>query len=359
MSNQLSITEQIFSLEKKFNGQNAFALKFENECLFAKQLITKNDFTMSTAQNNPASLKAAILNVAAIGISLNPAMAHSYLVPRDGGICLDISYKGMVKLATDSGSISYAKAVLVYKGDDFKANGPFDLPDHQYDPFNADRINASNPLDNLAGGYCAAKLPDGSYIIDFMTAGEILEVRDSSKAKNGPWKGKWSGEMAKKTLIKRASKSWPQSNGRERLDTAIQVLNEHEGDEEIITASASDYLTPSKEQTETYLEMAKGDSVDFWLWYRDLDQRIQAALPNCEFEPRQKGKMMAMFNSALKDGRERLEEWCINFQAVCESDDEIGGAEILEELPANQVQALIDAMPTELSMFAQSITTGE
>jgi hypothetical protein len=32
--------------------------------------------------------------------------------------------------------------------------------------------------------------------------------------------------MMKKTVIKRASKLWPKS---ERLDTAVQVLNEHEG----------------------------------------------------------------------------------------------------------------------------------
>lgn len=108
-----SITDELVALEPHFNKQNAYALKFESECLFAKQQLLKNDYTLTAAQNNPAALRAAILNVAAIGISLNPALAHAYLVPRSPGsakdasgryvskpaqVCLDISYRGLVKL---------------------------------------------------------------------------------------------------------------------------------------------------------------------------------------------------------------------------------------------------------------------
>ena len=35
--------------------------------------------------------------------------------------------------------------------------------------------------------------------------------------------------MGKKTLVKRAANAWPQHGQRERLDKAIDVLNEHEG----------------------------------------------------------------------------------------------------------------------------------
>ena len=110
----MMIVDELIKLEKPFDGQNNFGLVFKSECLFAKQQITKESFTLDTAVNNPASLRSAILNVAAIGISLNPSLAHAYLVPRDGAICLDISYRGLVKLATDAGAIEWAKAVLVY-----------------------------------------------------------------------------------------------------------------------------------------------------------------------------------------------------------------------------------------------------
>lgn len=219
--NQLVVVENLVALEKPFTAQNAFGLKFSAECLFAKQLILKNNTTLSTAANNPNSLRNAILNVAAIGISLNPANALAYLVPRDGSICLDISYRGMVRLATDGGNVDWAKAVLVYEGDTFEWNGPAEPPTHKADVFDSNRIDASAPLKGLKGGYCIAKLTGGGYMVETMSADEILKVRDTSKAKNGPWSGPFAGEMAKKTLVKRASKSWPQSGGRERLDRAV------------------------------------------------------------------------------------------------------------------------------------------
>ena len=88
--------------ESKFmelDAANGSLVDFAQECLFARQQLLKNEFTLKTAANNPNSLQAAVLNVAAIGISLNPASAHAYLVPRDGAICLDISYRGLSKLS--------------------------------------------------------------------------------------------------------------------------------------------------------------------------------------------------------------------------------------------------------------------
>lgn len=346
-------------LEKPFAAKNAFSLAFESECHFAVQQIIKQKYTLDTARNNQTSLKNAIMNVAAIGISLNPAQAHAYLVPRDGAICLDVSYRGLVKLATDSGAIEWAKAVLVYEGDVFEWRGPAEQPLHKADVFNTERMNAAEPMDHLKGGYCLAKLSDGSYMVDVMTAAEILEVRQSSKAytsgKPCPWKGKWSGEMAKKTLVKRASKSWPQSSGRERLDHAIEVLNEHEGLHEDIIAEPSDYMQPSKEQTETYLELAKGDSVDFWLWYRDLDQRIQSALPGCEFPRGEKGKMMAFFNSQIEDGRTKLDSWIDLARAACDQHDDVGFLEIVEDMPAPHIDAIIDGLNMEYAVFARGL----
>lgn len=225
--------------DRDFAERNAFGLKFEAECHFAKQQILKNDFTLKTAQQNPGSLHSAILNIAAIGVSLNPAIKHAYLVPRDGSICLDISYRGLIKLACDSGAITAAKAELVhgprgeYSGDSYKWKGPMAAPEHEADPFHPDRINGQDPLENIIGGYCIAILPCGTTMTEQMSAAEIFAVRQSSKAftsgKACPWKGAWSGQMGKKTLVKRAANAWPQHGQRERLDKAIDVLNEHEG----------------------------------------------------------------------------------------------------------------------------------
>ena len=58
--------------------------------------------------------------------------------------------------------------------------------------------------------------------------------------------------MAKKTIIKRASKTWPQSDKNDRLAQAINVLNQHEGftDDAIdVTPREIDYITEDQ-QTE-------------------------------------------------------------------------------------------------------------
>lgn len=356
MGNEVNISQLLVDCQPKFNRQNAFGLKFESECLFAKQQLMKNDFTLRTAANNQGSLQAAILNVAAIGISLNPALTHAYLVPRDGAVCLDISYRGLVKLATDSGAIKWAKAVLVYEGDEFVWRGPNEAPKHEADVFDEKRIDAANPLQNIKGGYCIAKLTDGDVLVEVMTAGEILAVKETSKAKAGPWAGKWAGEMAKKTLVKRAYKSWPQSDGRERLDTAIEILNQHEGleDEPIRTG---EFLRPSKEQTETYLALAKdGEPVDFWIWFQAQDDRIRASLPGCTFERGQKQKMMAFFEAQLKAGRETFNTWAADLLALCESDDSHGVVEFMGEMTEAQREALLATLNTTHRYYVEQTT---
>lgn len=190
---------------------------WEKESQFAMQLFQKNDFLTKTAIANPVSAQNAIINVAAIGITLNPASKLAYLVPRDGMVCLDISYMGLLHLAQSTGSIKWGQCKLVYSNDTYESNGLDTAPTHKYTAF-GDR-------GDVVGGYCTVKTPDGDYLTEEMSLAEIKATEATSKAKNGPWKSFWE-EMARKTIVKRASKYWPRE---ERLDNAIHVLNEDEG----------------------------------------------------------------------------------------------------------------------------------
>ncbi|EKM5720885.1 recombinase RecT [Enterobacter cloacae] len=199
------------------------SLTWAKECQFAIQLFQRNQKLAETAIANPTSAQNAIINVAAVGISLNPASKLAYLVPRDGMVCLDISYMGLLHIAQSAGVIKWGQCKLVHASDDYETLGLDKAPAHKYNPF-------ATPDDRGAviGGYCTVKTADGDYLTEEMSLAEIEEIRKVSKAgtsPKGPWVNFWS-EMARKTIVKRAYKYWPRAD---RLDNAVDVLNESEG----------------------------------------------------------------------------------------------------------------------------------
>src|ERR1700739_4461685 len=100
------IRDEVYGLRTAFESVVCdTSIAFEREARFAMQIMEGNDFLADIAVSNKPSLRAAITNIAAIGISLNPANKQAYLVPRDKKVCLDISYMGLLDLATNAGSI--------------------------------------------------------------------------------------------------------------------------------------------------------------------------------------------------------------------------------------------------------------
>jgi len=200
-------------------------------------------------------LQAAICNVAAIGLSLNPAEKLAYLIPRNmkvdnkwvNKIFLEPSYMGLIRLATNSGSIQWANAALVYADDVFIDNGMGDKPEHKYTAF--------GKRGSVVGAYCVAKTSGGDYLTTIMSLDEINGIMERSesvkKARKdnkpifGPWASDW-GEQAKKTVIRRAFKTWPRSDSR--MAEAVHLSNENEGFEPILTAPDMDkYTAKAKE----------------------------------------------------------------------------------------------------------------
>ena len=160
------------SFEAGFNQVNAYKLNFKKEATFALQILKSNNFLREKAQANPDSLQNAITNIAAIGISLNPALKESYLVPRGNQVCLDISYIGLVKLATDTGSIDWVQAEIVKEKDEFEYLGVGKAPLHKMNPF-SDR-------GEIVGVYCVAKLFTGECLSTIMSIKECEEIGQMS-----------------------------------------------------------------------------------------------------------------------------------------------------------------------------------
>ncbi|MBL1319615.1 MAG: recombinase RecT [Methylophaga sp.] len=194
-------------------------VNFAREAGFALQLLESNSYL---AKMSKQSIINAVKNVALCGITLNPSMKLAYLVPREGRACLDISYMGLIKIATDSGSVTKVNCQLVYENDEFLLN----------QGSNQSLIHRPNPFKDrgkLIGVYTVATLHNGEIMIETMDMKDIESIKKRSKSFTSgnvsPWKTD-EGEMIRKTCIKRASKYWTKT---ERLQTAIQAVNEHEG----------------------------------------------------------------------------------------------------------------------------------
>jgi len=273
MSNieKIKVVKDIVDLaEYDFNKNAAVhgAVSYNQEASFSMQILRNNQYLAGVAYNNQDSLKAAIINVANIGLSLNPVKKLAYLVPRDGKVCLDVSYIGLISLALNTGNISWVKADLVYEADEFIHTGLGREPVHKFNPF--------GERGKILGCYCVAKLKDGDYITEIMGIEEIYAIRNRSiayksylkdKSKSCPWVTD-EGEMIKKTVIRRAYKSWPMVN-TQRFDSAIEATQDvHEIDldaklsvapdneyAELIEKCAAkiDFLGRSEEDVKTYL----------------------------------------------------------------------------------------------------------
>lgn len=288
----ISIVEFVKQQEPLFVGAvTDQSVTWAKESQFAIQYFQRNDYLAKTALSNPTSAQNAIINVAAIGITLNPASKLAYLVPRDGMVCLDISYMGLLHLAQSTGSIKWGQCKLVYSNDTYESNGLDTAPTHKY--------NAFGDRGDVVGGYCTVKTADGDYLTEEMSLAEIKATEATSKAKNGPWKNFWE-EMARKTIVKRASKYWPRA---ERLDNAIHVINEDEGvfQEPVMQHKSEDDIREDERRRQQEVidhvqtlcdEMAQAESMDdlkriFADAYKrtagmKLQQNVQAIYAECK-----------------------------------------------------------------------------
>lgn len=230
MANDIALlSEAVYALRENFTTVAVNrGVNFDKEAGFALQILSGSDFMMGAAMNNRASVENAITNIAAIGISLNPAKKQAYLVVRKGVVCLDISYMGLIDLAVGSGSILWAQANIVREHDNFIVNGFDKPPTHGHDPFAG--VDARG---KIKGAYVVVKTAQGEYLTHTMDIDSIYSIRDRSEAWKAGKKGPWAsdeGEMIKKTVVKQAYKYWPKTDKSGQLDQAIHHLNTEGGE---------------------------------------------------------------------------------------------------------------------------------
>lgn len=213
MSTAIEIVKKTFTMEKiveAFNNEK----KIQQEMAFAIQALDANSFLATTAENNKASLMKAIINIALTGITLNPVLKLAYLVPRDKQVCLDFSYRGLLKIVYDAKVVKSINCQIIHENDLVS----IELGTNQ-------KINHSPALQNrgkIIGCYSVATLFDDTNHIEIMNHEDIQKIKSTSKAKSGPWQN-WEEEMIRKSVIKRQFKYLPVP---ENVLIAVQADNE-------------------------------------------------------------------------------------------------------------------------------------
>lgn len=224
--NNLAIVQQQVELAKVDFETNVDKMKldlsFEKEKAFAMQVFQGNDYL---TKMNPDSIRNAIVNVALTGLTLNPVMKFAYLIPRKGKCVLDVSYMGLVKILTDTGSVKNLEAKVVY------ANEPFEI-EQGTNPYVRHGITRTAEKGIILGVYSIATLNDGSTSVEWMYYQDIVAVANRSESvKKGsisPWSTDFT-EMARKTVVKRHYKYLPKSERAILAATAIDIDHENNG----------------------------------------------------------------------------------------------------------------------------------
>jgi len=172
---------------------------WEREATFAVFQVANSDELQKLAKAQPHQLTEATVQAVASGVSLNPALGLAYLVPRAGKIRLEFGYQGFIQLATSTGAVVDVFVDTVNANDDFRRGVKNSVPYIDHEPADGER-------GEITGVYCLATLPSGRCVPCYMSRAEIDAIRKTSKSP--AWNGHFA-EMAKKTVIRRARKTWP------------------------------------------------------------------------------------------------------------------------------------------------------
>lgn len=337
-------TQYVNSVAPKFKeiAANGKHVTWAEESQFAIQALQKN---VKLAGCIPATVQNAVINVAAVGLTLNPALGYAYLVPeavkqidnvwRDECM-LRVSFKGLIKIATDSGSIMFCKAEIVKEKDEFVYIGPFSLPEHRMNPF--------SERGKTVGVYCAAKTHHGDWIVDIMGLEDINKIKGAAKTKN-VWEN-WEDEMIKKAMIKRASKQWPKTDREDRLDKAVAVMNEYEGSAEPIVTSPSlgEYTAETKEYFDQLI--TKQDAFGMFVFQCSLNEKSDGAFTNLyhSFEKGQKGKYQGVVDSLLKQGFSVVEDMRTALRDAIDAGDDMAKQQLIEEMSEDALRVVKNGM---------------
>lgn len=174
---------------------------------FLRVTLTSLRRTPQLVDCEPTSLLGALIQCAQLGLEPDGVLGDAYLVPFKREVQLLVGYKGLMRLARQSGEISTIAARAVHAGDQFVYRYTAERDELVHEP---SRDPAKKPGE-LTHAYAIARLKDGAVQFDVMARWRIEEIRSVSRSKDSsPWRQHYD-EMACKTVLRHLCKQLPSS----------------------------------------------------------------------------------------------------------------------------------------------------
>lgn len=200
------------ALPSKFNGARFNKdMRWQAEKEYAFQAMVKNPDLQTVT---PDSLKIAMLEVAWSGLTLAPALAHSYLIPwrdNDRGVKevqFTPGYRGLAWLAQRSGAVKGLTVNHVYEHDKFRV-----FTDNNRRIVQHEESWHLTNRGALIATYCIAHLASGEDRVE-VTPVTILKAAEEAASKRNAkggmvWRSKFRDQMELKVSIRRCLKLVP------------------------------------------------------------------------------------------------------------------------------------------------------
>lgn len=183
---------------------------------FQRNLVTAITQHPRLLECDPIQVFNEVSKAAALGLYLDPQLGEAYLITgfSNGRYVpqLRLGYRGLIKLARQSGEVSDVYAHDVCANDKFKMTLGTDKAIYHEPDYQTDR-------GEIGLYYAVVKFSNGATDFEPMSIKEIHRIRDRSdgwkafkagKIKSTPWATD-EGEMSKKTVLRRLLKRMPQS----------------------------------------------------------------------------------------------------------------------------------------------------
>jgi phage RecT family recombinase len=249
------------------------------------------------------SILKGIINVAYMGLSLNPTINESYLVPRwnkSKGLLeatLMPSYVGLMKLACAASDIRTFICNVVYTNDDFQINLAGEDP--------VSHIPGKDGRGEIDSVYSIAVHNDGTKQVEYLTRKDLDAIRGKSdsyqayldkKVKSCVWV-EWEAEMCRKSCIKRQVKYLPKKNKdyADQLGTAIEIDNTEYG----ISFNQAGYIESLLETASIPEEVIGKIESELSHYSFDEAKECISMLKDNQIDPLQRGNMSAKETNGL------------------------------------------------------------